>query len=202
MEYTVPISRTKTGLPAITETGGATGKTKGAARLVCYSNGSKKTAIFIPATEEREEKGHAVFVLSNGDYIVDVQRTRTSVYAVTIAQFCGHVSEEDQATFQTRHVLTGGKWDIMPPESLLAVIDAAKEKSRQTEPEPLWFEPKVAPTIIPDLQRPAPRPVPPPEAGLVSITELVQTAPDEFSLGLSNGVQLLIYIKELPVMRR
>jgi hypothetical protein len=206
MEYIIPISRTKTDLPAITETGGATGKTKGEARLVCRNNGSKKTAIYIPPVEERAEKGHAVFVLQPGDYIVIVIRSRNTSFAIDIAEYTDRISVEGKALFEVRHSFKNSAWDTEPPDFMLPVIEAAKAKTRQNTPEPLWFEKKVAPPTIPTQQQsqtPFARSAAPfGDSGLLTITELTQIAPDEFSLGLSNGIQMLIYIKNLPVMRR
>jgi len=198
MTHLIPITRTKTDLPAVAETGGAVGKTKGQAVLFCRSNGARKIATFLPLPEETAEKGHAVFVLQNNDCVIEVTRSRTDSFSITIAQYT-NVLSGNEAVFEVIHFFKSGKWDVIPPEHFTSVIGAAKEKSCQLEcREPIWFERKVAPVQVPIPQRTVPRPE---DCQFPVIAELVQTAPDEFSLGLSNGIQMLIHIKNLPGRR-
>lgn len=197
MEITVKISRTNTGLPAVAETGGAIGKTKGAARIFCRDTGSKKIATHIPKLDDFETKGHALFVLQNHDYVILVERSRTTVYKVTIAQFTGNIDADDNAVFIIRHIKQAKRWDVMPPEYLQPAIDAAIAKSCQEEVrEAVWYERKQPPVPVPLPAKPAAATfaeeyVP----GFVAIKDVRQTAADEISVCLTNGVQLCVYIK-------
>lgn len=211
MELTIKITRTKTGLPAIAETGGAIGKTKGFAQIICRDDGSKKVATYIPKPEELDTVGHAVFILQNRDYIIQVERSRSTSYTVTVAQFIGNIGTvdrdgetEEYAVFEVRHVKSGKRWDIIPPESMEAAIDAAVAKSSQENQEAVWYERKQPPAPLP--AKPS-VPVPPPAKsapaafaeeyvpGFVAIKDVRQTAADEISVCLTNGVQLCVYIK-------
>jgi len=201
MDLSIKVTRTKTGLPAISETGGAIGKTKGVAQIICRDDGSKKIATYVPRPEEVETKGHAVFVLQKHDYVILVERSRTTVYKVTIAQFTGDIDAEDNAVFAVRHVKQAKRWDVMPPEYLQPAIDAAVAKSCQEEiQEAVWFERKQppvmgAPVSLSAIKNQAPAFAQQYVPGFVAIQDVRQTADDEISVCLTNGVQLCVYIK-------
>lgn len=207
MELSIKVTRTKTGLPAIAETGGAIGKTKGFAQIICRDDGSKKIATYIPKSEEMNSVGHAVFILQNRDYVIQVERCRTTSYAVTIAQFAGRIGTvdregetEEYAVFEVRHVKSGKRWNVMPPECLEAAIDAAIAKSSQEDvQEAAWYERKQPPVPMPQsLSAKPPAPAVFAEEyvpGFVAIKDVRQTAADEISVCLTNGVQLCVYIK-------
>lgn len=198
MEITIKVARTNSNLPAVAETGGAIGKTKGEARIFCRDNGSKKIATHIPKSDDFETKGHALFVLQNYDYVILVERSRTTVYRVTIAQFTGNIDANDNAMFAVRHIKQAKRWDVMPPEYLQPAIDAAIAKSCQEEiQEAAWYERKQppAPVSLPAKSAPASFAAEEYVPGFVAIKDVRQTAADEISVCLTNGVQLCVYIK-------
>jgi len=202
MELTIKVTRTKSGLPAVSETGGAIGKTKGFAQIICRDDGSKKIATYIPKPEEIETIGHAVFVLQNRDYVIQVERSRTSSYKITVAQFTGSIGaadregeSEEYAVFEVRNVRSGKKWDIQPPECFSPAIDAAVAKSSMENiAEAVWFERKQQPVPLP-VKSSAPAFAQEYVPGFVAIDSVRQTADDEISVCLTNGVQLCVYIK-------
>jgi len=201
MELTIKVTRTKSGLPAVSETGGAIGKTKGFAQIICRDDGSKKIATYIPKPEEIETIGHAVFVLQNRDYVIHVERSRTSSYKITVAQFTGSIGavdregeNEEYAVFEVRNVKSGKKWDIQPPECLLPAIDAVVAKSSMENTEAMWYERRQQPVPLP-VKSPAPAFAQEYVPGFVAIQDVKQTADDEISVCLTNGVQLCVYIK-------
>lgn len=203
MDLEIKVTRTKTGLPAIPEVGGAIGKTKGFAQIICRDDGSKKIATYIPKPEEIETIGHAVFVLQKHDYVIQVERSRTTVYKVTIAQFTGDIDAEDNAVFAVRHVKQAKRWDVQPPEYLQLAIDAAVVKSSQEDiQEAAWYERKQQPVLGAPVSLLAIKNQAPVQAfarqyvpGFVVIQDVRQTADDEISVCLTNGVQLCVYIK-------
>jgi hypothetical protein len=203
MEITIKVSRTKTNLPAVSETGGASGKTKGEARIFCRDNGSKKIATHIPKPDNFEVDGHAVFILQKYDYVILIERSRTTVYKVTIAQFTGDIDAEDNAVFAVRHIKQAKRWDVQPPEYLQPAIDAAVAKSSQEDiAEAIWFERKQPPVIGTPVPLSAIKNQAPVQAfaqqyvpGFVVIQDVRQKADDEISVCLTNGVQLCVYIK-------
>ncbi|HWR06152.1 hypothetical protein [Sporomusa sp.] len=205
MEITVKVSRTNIGLAAVSETGGAIGKTKGFARIICREDGSKKMAIYIPRPEEFETSGHAVLILKPRDCIIQVERSRSTSYLITVAQFTGEIDQDENAIFTVRYIKTGKRWDIQPPDHLLAAIDAAVAKSSQEDvQEAVWYERKQPPAIgapvsLAAIRNQAQAPVPAYAheyvPGFVAIDSVRQTAADEISVCLTNGVQLCVYIK-------
>ncbi|TWH45920.1 hypothetical protein [Sporomusa sp. KB1] len=193
MEYLLTVTRTKTGLPAVAETGAA-GKTKGFARILCRDNGGKKTATYLPQPEEIEDIGHVVFVLQKNDYCIAVERSRTTAYKITVTQFSGTIDDQEQALFELRHSYSGKRWDVMPPEYLQPAIEAAKAKSQAELPAGAWYQTKQpSPPVSPSAPVLKPGDFVP---SFLGIRELRQIADDEFSVCLTNGVQFLVYIKE------
>lgn len=202
MDFLLTVTRTRTGLPAVAETG-ASGKTKGFSRVFCKDDGCKKTATYLPKPEEFEDKaGHVVFVLQRHDYCISVERSRTTAYKITVAQFTGTIDDQEQALFELRYSYSGKRWDVLPPEYLLPAIEAAKAKSQAEAPAGVWYQAKqsLGVSVTPSAPVAAVKPgdvVP----AFQGIQELRQIAPDEFSVSLSNGVQLLIYVKECKPKR-
>ena len=187
----------------MSENGGAIGKTKGFAQIICRDDGSKKLATYIPKPEEIETKGHAVFILQKHDYVIQVERSRTTTYKVTIAQFTGDIDADDNAVFAIRHVKQAKRWDVMPPENLQLAIDVAVAKSSQEDiTEAAWYERKQPSVIGSPVSLSAIKNQAPVQAfaqqyvpGFVAIQDVRQTADDEISVCLTNGVQLCVYIK-------
>jgi|GEM_PF-7108725 len=198
MEINVKVTRTKTNLPAVAEIGGAIGKTKGDAQIFCRDDGGKKTATHIPRLEDFYTIGHALFVLQKHDYLIRVERSRSTVCKIIVAQFTGTIDAEENAQFIVRHIKSSKRWDVVPPDCLQPAIDAAVAKAGQTDiQEAVWYERKQPLVSLPVARGSmtaraltfdyAP--------GFVAVTDVKQTAADEISICLSNGIQLCMYIK-------
>lgn len=91
-DETLEVEKTKSGLPAIWERGGATGA-GGKATIVTDKNGNAKKPLFIRNHGDLANEAHALFVLNKGDHVIDVQTSYGEPYKVRILKVVGFQEE-------------------------------------------------------------------------------------------------------------
>ena len=105
------IVKTAKGFPAIWEEGGGFTNT-GLVDIITGSNGEKLEPIYIKSRGDLSCKQHALFLLKQGMYLIQVERYDV-VYLIDVYQYQGEEFEK-----------------VVAPNYLLSAIEVAKEKTR------------------------------------------------------------------------
>jgi len=120
-EKTFPISRSKTGLPVLSESGGGCTNT-GSAQIICNEEGEALKPLFIPRGLFNGE--HAYFVIKPKMFVVEYSRDRNG-YSVNIWQ----IKEVLQDRVLTTLAFEEENGDGNIPEFLRKAVKAAEEKA-------------------------------------------------------------------------
>jgi len=129
MSEKIYISKTKSGKPALWESGGGMSNT-GHSRIVANEDGSKKTPIFVKTGGHLALQDHALFFVKVGDVVIDVERHHDDVSIWVRRIFVIHpLDNAYEALLKEEYHFGEEGWDKTPPEPILAAVDAAVEKS-------------------------------------------------------------------------
>jgi len=119
------IERTKSGLPARWEYGGACSNT-GEVSIVSTENGQKKKAIYIKKSGHLANGNHALIIIEIGDFIIRSYQKRLDFWI----QIYKIVSiEQEYAITELIYEFSNNQWNVEPPEFLTPAIEASKEKA-------------------------------------------------------------------------
>jgi hypothetical protein len=132
-EYTtIYLEKTKKGLPALWEEGGGMSNT-GNARVICDSEGYRKKPVYIRTGGHLALSNHALFVLREGDIVVDVQRHHDD-FDISVKQIRKIKTDAEGrlvAEAETLAHFDQGEWDNEDIASKYQdAITSAREKSR------------------------------------------------------------------------
>jgi hypothetical protein len=132
-EYTtIYLEKTKQGLPALWEEGGGMSNT-GHARIIADGEGYRKRPVFVRTGGHLALSNHALFVLREGDIVVDVQRHHDD-YDITVKQIRKIKTDAEGrlvAEAETLAHFDQGEWDNKDiADRYEDAITSAREKSR------------------------------------------------------------------------
>ena len=121
------ISLTKSGLPAAWECGGGL-SSRGSAQVICGPQGQKKKTL---TTGHRCNENHALFVLHEGDFIIDCAHWRNNV-SVNVYMVTGFDLNPERPLAYTvcTNSFADGCWDVEPSKELDEVVQAGVNKAR------------------------------------------------------------------------
>jgi len=122
---TIPIERSRTGLPCLWEQGGGSTNT-GWVQIVATADGSPKRPIYIRRRGSLSNGEHALFVVREGDVVVEADHHRQD-FCVEIARISAIRDEE--AILEPVAVFDEGEWVPELPEALKPAVEAACEKA-------------------------------------------------------------------------
>jgi hypothetical protein len=114
------IERTKSGLPCIWESGGGFRNT-GIALVIADRNGYPKKPLFVRRGGHLANREHALFILNEGDIIIQVERRRED-YEIRIYRFSSETLKEIARYYQ-------GEWEGEEFKKYERAIYAAVDKS-------------------------------------------------------------------------
>ena len=100
----------------------------GDAMVITDSNGGKKIPLVLRG---RSNDKHALFVVSENDIVIDVNRAREDV-VIEIYRVGADIGGNEyyhKRILHKEHCFSDGEWDIDPPEALSEAIDAAVDKT-------------------------------------------------------------------------
>ena len=118
------VSRSKSGLPTITENGGSATNT-GSCTIVCGKNGKPVKPLFIPRGYSNQD--HAIFVARVGMFLVDARRDRSGE-SVTFRRITaiGTPGEPDELVAEMAWEYENGDGNV--PAAYQDTVAAALEK--------------------------------------------------------------------------
>lgn len=122
----IKIERTKRSLPALWEEGGAT-TSKGWSRVIADRNGFAKKALYVPRGGHLCNDRHALFVVGELDFIIEVRQARKEIEEILI--FTVSEINEKNAEIKRLHHFSAGEWDSDPAANLNAAIEAGIDKA-------------------------------------------------------------------------
>jgi len=125
------LEKTKKGLPALWEEGGGMSNT-GHARIIADSEGQRKKPVFIRTGGHLAIGEHALFIVQEGDVVVDVQRHHDD-FDISVKQI-KRINQDAEghlvAEMETLAHFNQGEWDNEDiAEKYKDAITSAKEKS-------------------------------------------------------------------------
>lgn len=125
LNTTKKIERTKKGLPAMWESGGGATNT-GEATIIANGDGSKKKPVYIRRRGPLACYNHALCVVKPGDVVVEANHHRKDfeIRVWRIEQIL-----EEEVRLNLLYEFSRGEWDAELPASLVAAVQAAKEKA-------------------------------------------------------------------------
>lgn len=123
----IRVEKTKTGLPALWECGGACSNT-GECTIIANKNGLPKKAIYIKRGGHLSNANHALVVLEKDDYIIKSFHKRKDFWH-RIYRIIGFDEEGEFATAELINEFDKGEWNAKPPAFLEAAVQAAVEKA-------------------------------------------------------------------------
>ena len=110
MTKTIPLERTKKGLPALWECGGGYSNT-GEATIIAGPNGEKKTPLYVRRRGHLACAHHALFVVREGDIVIESSHHRDdfshNVYRIVALR-------GDEAELELIAEFSHGEWDMGP----------------------------------------------------------------------------------------
>jgi hypothetical protein len=125
------VEKTKKGFPALWEGGGGMMNT-GYARIVCSSDGSPKKPIFIKTGGHLALQDHALFIIQEGDVIIDVKRHHDdfNIIVKRIKNIKNDIDGHLIANIEIIAEFSNGEWDHEDiVEKYKNAIEAGKKKS-------------------------------------------------------------------------
>jgi len=135
MTKTIPLERTKKGLPALWESGGGYSNT-GEATLIAGPNGEKKAPLYIRRRGPLACAHHALFVVREGDTVIESSHHRGDfhhqIYRIVAIQ-------GDEAEVELIAEFSHGEWDACPLGQKLEA-----DFARMTSGEPPTMELSIA----------------------------------------------------------
>lgn len=133
------ITKSKSGLPCLWESGGGMSNT-GTAILVAAPDGSPKRPIYIRRSGSLACDDHALIPIRGGDLVIMANHHRGD-FNITINKIIGINLEEDEAELEEINQFSMGEWDDELPEKLKAAIEAAKDKATDYHCRiPYWIQ--------------------------------------------------------------
>lgn len=120
------ISRTKTGLPALWESGGA-GRNTGFAVCVANADGTPKTALFVRHGGDLCNGHHALFVVRPGDLVCEATQERGD-FSVTLYRL-GAELDDTEMSHDIIAEYSEGEWNVAPPDEAADLINATCHKA-------------------------------------------------------------------------
>jgi hypothetical protein len=124
--------KTKRGLPALWECGGGMSNT-GDARIICDSQGNRKKPLFIRTGGHLALDNHALFLVEEGDIVVDVYRHHSD-YDITVKRIAKINQDTEGRLIAELEIIahfSDGEWDNEDiAEKYKDAINSATEKSR------------------------------------------------------------------------
>ena len=127
MEIELRIDLTQKGLPAMWEEGSGYTNT-GHSIIVAGPNGEKLKPVYIRRRGGLVGVQHALFVIQPGFIVVKAYHHRLD-FEIKVMRIKKIDMESKIAICEVIHTFDKGEWDIDPPENLIPVIKAAKEKA-------------------------------------------------------------------------
>ena len=135
MTKTIPLERTKKGLPALWESGGGYSNT-GEATLIAGPNGEKKAPLYIRRRGPLACAHHALFVVREGDTVIESSHHRGDfhhqIYRIVAIR-------GDEAEVELIAEFSRGEWDACPLGQKLEA-----DFARMTSGEPPTMELSIA----------------------------------------------------------
>ncbi|GIW67768.1 MAG: hypothetical protein KatS3mg096_636 [Candidatus Parcubacteria bacterium] len=119
------IVRTKSGLPAMWESGGGYTNT-GESVIIAGRNGERKKPIYIRKKGHLANREHALYIVNKGDIVVQAYHHREdfTIRVYKIVDF-----EDNYAILELLYYYEDGEWDKPLPEKYKDVVDAAMHKA-------------------------------------------------------------------------
>ena len=129
MTKTIPLERTKKGLPALWEGGGGYSNT-GDATLIAGPNGEKKTPLYIRRRGPLACAQHALVPVGVGDFIITANHHRRD-FEIELYKVVDFVKEEEKihAAVEQINCFSQNEWDTELPAFLEAAVQAATQKA-------------------------------------------------------------------------
>jgi hypothetical protein len=124
---TINIELTKKGFPALWEEGGGAART-GHAIIVAGTQGEPLKPVYVRTGGPLSQGQHALFVVRRGYHIVTCSRWGNE-YNIEVWRITKIDVAKKQAKVELICAYAQGEWDQEPPASLVAAIEAAREKS-------------------------------------------------------------------------
>ena len=118
------ITRSKSGLPCLWESGGA-GSNTGSAVVIAAASGSPKRAIYVRTRGELCNSNHALIPVVVGDLVIRADQHRLD-YEITVSRIIGF--DGDEASLEVVNHFSEGEWDVEPTIAM-AAVEAAKRKA-------------------------------------------------------------------------
>lgn len=120
---TIVLDKTRRGLPALWERGGGMTNT-GRAQIIANPDGSPKRPNYIKGSGERANLCHALFVVKEGDLVIQVYRNRIN-YDIQIKRI-SKIYYKTTPTLHARYWLSReeyekncGEWEVSDPEKTI-----------------------------------------------------------------------------------